>query len=268
MKKTLTTAALMTGAMFGALVAGSAMAADMKPAPVFTKAPMMAPVFSWTGFYIGGHAGCAWGNDPSVTAFGTTDAADVFTHSTEKASGCFSGGQIGADYQFAGGFVVGILGDISFGKISSFNQSIEDATSLVAEATSWESKLTSFGTARGRLGYAITGGLPVLGGLSWMPYVTGGWAWGRNKVSVQGDAGTFTSDTQSLSGWTFGAGIEYAITSSLTWKGEYLYTRYNSATYAVILDDELGVPPVLTLDRMTVNSFKTGLNWRLGMLGM
>jgi outer membrane immunogenic protein len=264
MKKTLITAALMTGAMVGVLVAGTAMAADLKTAPVFTKAPMMAPVYSWTGIYIGGHAGCGWGDAPSVTALGTAEVADVFAFSTEKATGCFSGGQIGADYQFAGGFVVGVLGDISFGKISSFNQSTEDAASAIAEFSSWESKLTSFGTARGRLGYAITGGLPVLGGLSWMPYVTGGWAWGRNKISVQGDAGTFTSDTQSLNGWTIGAGIEYAITSSLTWKGEYLYTRFNSATYAVLLDDDLGVAPMLTLDRMTVNSFKTGLNWRFG----
>src|ERR1700730_6236349 len=121
MTKTLITTALVTGAMLGAL--GSAMAADMtpKPAPMLMKAPM-APVFSWTGFYIGGHAGCAWADAPSVTDLGTDDAADVFVHSTEKASGCFSGGQIGADYQFAGGFVFGVLGDISFGKISSFNQ--------------------------------------------------------------------------------------------------------------------------------------------------
>jgi outer membrane immunogenic protein len=252
---------LTAGFALGLLAVVPATAADMRAAPILTKAPMMAPAYSWTGFYIGGHAGCGWGDAPSVTALGTAEAGDVFTISTEKATGCFSGGQIGADYQFAGGFVVGVLGDISFGKISSFNQSSEDAA---FEFSSWESKLTSFGTARGRLGYAITGGLPVLGGLSWMPYVTGGWAWGRNKISVQGDAGTFTSDTQSLNGWTIGGGIEYAITSSLTWKGEYLYTRYNSASYAVLLDDDPGVVPSLTLDRMTVNSFKTGLNWRFG----
>jgi outer membrane immunogenic protein len=253
---------ILAGFAVSLLAVAPAMAADMSP---MLKAPPAMPApFSWTGFYIGGHAGCGWAGAPSITGFNTDDAADIFTHSTESASGCFSGGQIGFDYQFAGGFVFGVLGDISFGKISSFNQSTEDAASLLAESTGWESKLTSFGTARGRLGYAINGGLPVIGGLGWMPYVTGGWAWGRNKISSQADAGTFTSDTQSLSGWTIGGGIEYAITPSLSWKGEYLYTRYNSATYAVILDDEPAVLPGLTLDRMNVSTFKTGLNWRLG----
>jgi len=257
MKKT---CALISGAMFGALVASSAMAADLSAKAPIMKAPAMALGYNWTGFYIGGHAGCGWTNSPAVTALNTVGDGEVFVHNQENASGCFSGGQIGADYQTAGGFVFGVLGDISFGKISSFNQSLEDAG---AEATGWESKLTSLGSARGRVGYAISGGLPIVGGLGWMPYVTGGWAWGRNKISAQGDAGTFTSDTQSLSGWTLGAGFEYAITQSLTWKAEYLYTRFNTASYGIILDDD-GVPPGVSFDRMTVNTFKTGLNWRLG----
>jgi len=225
------------------------------------KAPSMAaPAYSWTGFYIGGHAGCGWADSESVTSFNTTDGGGDFVHSTETGTGCFSGGQIGADYQVGGGFVLGILGDISWGKISSFNRSSEDAG---LEATGWESKITSMATVRGRVGYAINGGLPIVGGISWMPYFTGGWAWAQNKVSAQGDAGTFTSDKASLSGWTLGGGLEYAITQSLTWKAEYLYTRYGSSTYAVTLDDD-GVVPGLTLGSMNVSTFKTGLNWRLG----
>jgi outer membrane immunogenic protein len=249
---------VLSGIALGLLTAAPAMAADIR-APML-KAPPMAPVFNWTGLYIGGHAGCGWADSPAVTAFNTSDGGGDFVHNTENATGCFSGGQIGADYQVGGGFVFGILGDISFGKISSFNQSLEDART---EATGWESKMTSMATVRGRIGYAISGGLPVVGGLGWMPYVTGGWAWARNKVSAQGDAGTFTSDTQSLSGWTIGGGLEYAITQSLTWKAEYLYTRYNSASYAVTLDDD-GIVPGITLGRTNLSTFRTGLNWRFG----
>jgi len=52
---------MLTGLAVGSLLVGAAQAADLKPAPapapVYTKAPMMAPVFSWTGFYIGGELG-------------------------------------------------------------------------------------------------------------------------------------------------------------------------------------------------------------------
>ena len=51
---------LLTGTALLVIASGSAMAADLSrpsaPAPVYTKAPMMAP-FSWTGFYVGGDVG-------------------------------------------------------------------------------------------------------------------------------------------------------------------------------------------------------------------
>jgi outer membrane immunogenic protein len=252
---------VIVGFAAGLLTIGPAVAADMGAPPMLMKAPAPS-VYNWTGIYIGGHAGCGWADAPVLTAFNTEDV-DHFDHHTENASGCFSGGQIGADYQFAGGFVIGVLGELSWGKISSFNQSIGD---LGLSVTSWESKLTSMGTARGRIGYAIGGGLPIVGGLGWMPYFTAGWAWGNNKVSTQVSTllNPFTSDTASLSGWTVGGGLEYAITPTLSWKAEYLYTRYNAASYAGTIDDDIGVTPGLTLDRMNLSTFKTGLNLRLG----
>src|SRR5437763_11804110 len=41
-----------------------ALAADLAARPAYTKAPaIMAPIYNWTGFYIGGHVGAAFGND-------------------------------------------------------------------------------------------------------------------------------------------------------------------------------------------------------------
>lgn len=251
---------LIAGFAAGLLMSGPAIAADVAARPIL-KAPEPS-VFSWSGIYFGGHAGCGSAGAPVLTAFNTMDV-DHFDHHTENATGCFSGGQVGADYQFAGGFVIGILGELSWGKISSFNQSIGD---FGLSVTSWESKLTSMGTARARIGYAVNGGLPLVGGLSWMPYVTGGWAWGGSTVSSQVSTllNPFSSGTASLGGWTVGGGLEYAITPSLSWKAEYLYTRYNAATYLATIDDDIGITPGLTLDRMNLSTFKTGLNLRLG----
>src|SRR4051812_4694406 len=98
------------------VLAGPAFGADLR---VPTKATMMtaAPVpFSWTGCYIGAHAGYGWGStdvqDPAAAfafANGTTQRA--------ATRGGLAGGQIGCDYQFAGGWVVGVEGSAAWADI-------------------------------------------------------------------------------------------------------------------------------------------------------
>ncbi len=257
--------AMMAALAAGLLTAGPAVAADMPTQPMLMKAPPPS-AYSWTAFYVGGHAGCGSAGAPVLTAFNTVDV-DHFDHHTEAASGCFIGGQVGLDYQLGSGIVIGVLGEFAGGKISSFNQSIGD---LGLSVTTWESKVTSLGTARGRIGYAVSGGLPILGGLGWMPYFTGGWAWANSTVSTQTSTllNPFASGTATLDGWTLGGGLEYALTPNLSWKAEYLYTRFNSAWYAATIDDDIGITPGLTLDRMSLSTFKTGLNLRFGAGGI
>ena len=85
MKKILLTTVALT-----ALVATSAMAADVgvygapPPAPVY---PVYSLYYKWTGCYIGGHVGGLWAHKEWVD------------HEPFWA---------GCDYQFAGGFVVGV----------------------------------------------------------------------------------------------------------------------------------------------------------------
>src|ERR1019366_7209389 len=83
----------------------AASAADLsRPAPVYTKAPMMAPPFSWTGFYIGGNIGGAWAHND------VTDSFYGLNFSGGNNNGVFlGGGQIGGNYQFSN-FVVGVEG--------------------------------------------------------------------------------------------------------------------------------------------------------------
>src|SRR5436190_4676647 len=84
-----------------ALFAAPAMAADLGARP-YTKAPpaMMAPIYNWTGFYIGGHIGGAWTGDSNIGG---------------NNGGQFLGGlQGGADYQFAQNWVIGIEGQYSW----------------------------------------------------------------------------------------------------------------------------------------------------------
>jgi len=256
MKKLLTASVLLIGTVY------SAYAADLRPA--YKAPPPVAPppVFSWTGFYVGGNGGCGWYKTPTPQNFGGGDfggPADIFAFDQQTASGCFAGGEIGYNYQFSGNWVIGVAADAEFGKISSFNQmfAVNDGNEF---ESSYESKLTAFGTARATLGYSFG---------NWLPYITGGFAWGSNKFSVHAEGDNTDhpispsfSDTQTHTGWTIGAGLEYAITPNVFWRAEYLYLDLGSKHYNVTLDADTGVLPGLDFGRLKVNTFKTGLDWR------
>src|SRR6185312_5073990 len=88
-----------------ALFAAPAIAADMP-----LKAPPPVRIFSWTGCYVGGYAGGLWVDkewfvhEPNDPLFGRSDGS-------HDPTGFIAGVQGGCDYQFAGGFVIGVAGD-------------------------------------------------------------------------------------------------------------------------------------------------------------
>jgi outer membrane immunogenic protein len=86
---------------------GQALAADLPPpmappprAPAVYYPP--PPIYNWTGFYIGGNLGAGWNSGGSVSdTFGST-----FTGSGQTTK-FLGGGQVGVNYEFGGGVVVG-----------------------------------------------------------------------------------------------------------------------------------------------------------------
>src|SRR5205814_10000810 len=81
-----------------------ALAADLAARPYTKAPPMVAPIYNWTGFYIGGHVGGAFGNNNSfngLVAGNNNDARFL------------AGVQVGADYQFAPNWVLGVEGQYS-----------------------------------------------------------------------------------------------------------------------------------------------------------
>jgi outer membrane immunogenic protein len=173
-------------------LAGSAAAADLpRPAPVpYYKAPPAYMPYNWTGFYIGINGG---------GAFGTSNWD---SNGSRNISGGLVGGTIGYNYQW-GQAVFGVEGDIDWADI---NGTSTNATCPLGCKTSD----TWLSTVRGRLGYAAD---------RFMPFVTGGAAFGDIRASTPG----FASASSTNAGWTLGGGIEGAITQNWTAKVEYLY---------------------------------------------
>jgi outer membrane immunogenic protein len=175
-----------------AALTGMAAAADLPPRPApapYYKAPVVAPVYNWTGFYIGINGGGGFGR----SAWDPTGGFNT--------SGGLVGGTIGYNYQ-AGQAVFGLEGDIDWADI---NGTTNNACPLGCKTSDdWLS------TVRGRLGYAAD---------RFMPFVTGGAAFGDIKATTPGFAGA----TNDRAGWTIGAGLEFALAQNWTAKAEYLY---------------------------------------------
>jgi len=187
-----------------AAAATPAAAADMpRPyQPSYKAAPVYIAPFTWTGFYVGVSGGYGWGRSNwtnTVTAVSTGDF-DI--------NGALVSGTVGYNLQ-TGTFVWGLEGD--FG--GSWIKGTDTATCGLGGC---ETRNSWLGTGRGRIGYAWN---------RWLPFVTGGAAFGDIKMS--GPLGG--SETKSKVGWTAGGGVEYAFSGPWSAKVEYLYVDLGTA---------------------------------------
>ncbi len=211
------------------LVASAAGAADLPTTkgPPPAPAPYIPPAFTWTGFYIGGNVGGAFG-DGSLKTETSVAGVPMFTNIipnnfNNAATSVIGGGQVGYNYQFGLG-VVGIESDFDWTGIDRSASVTLAGPGALSTTTFARTEVNWIGTTRGRLGYAFgyENRLLVFG--------TGGVAYGgvQNNGSITingapaGDAWS-GSNSPTLVGWTAGGGLEYAITNNITIRGEYLF---------------------------------------------
>jgi outer membrane immunogenic protein len=192
-------------------VAAPAMAADLpsrKEAPVYI-AP--APVYSWTGFYVGAEFGGQWGQNAGSVVTNNFNATLAST-GTYNTSGVIGGGLVGYNYQI-NQFVLGVEGDLT----GSSNQGrFTSPNGFISQNTQY-----GFGAGlRGRLGFAMDRTLI---------YATGGWAYETIDQSY-GNPLVNNILQQKIStdrsGYTVGGGVEYAFSPNWSGRLEYRYTDY------------------------------------------
>jgi outer membrane immunogenic protein len=197
---------------------GAAVAADLPPAPSYYKAPAyMPPPFTWTGFYVGVNGGGGFGNSKWDTTSGF------------NTSGGFVGGTVGYNYQIQQ-IVLGVEGDVDW-------DSIKGSTGAFSTANSWLS------TVRGRVGYAAN---------RFMPYITGGGAFGNINATAPGLAGGSATNA----GWTAGAGLEFAFYGNWSAKAEYLYVSLGKFNCGI------GCGAVTDNVSFNANLIRAGINYR------
>ena len=188
-------------------IAGSAFAADLPyrgPPPVYLPP---APIFTWTGLYLGGQVGYAWGSDP-IHEVDSGFGDNAFFN--DKPQGVIGGAHVGYNLQYAQ-WVVGLEGTV-------------DGTSLHGTRTSATGVTMSTrpdvqGSIRGRLGIAFDRVLI---------YGTGGAAFSgiTNDYSLGFPFFLQETITKTRTGWTVGGGLEYAITNNWSIRAEYRYSDF------------------------------------------
>lgn len=199
----------------------------------------VAPVFSWTGGYVGGQVGYLWGDGD---AFSDDFAVPPATAEIEP-DGWLGGVYVGYNYQMTNNVVVGIDADFAW---TGADDSSPVFDGVGTEIASLDTELDWEGAVRLRLGYAVD---------RFLPYVAGGVAFGRLSGEAFDPGGAFLGGAdETNTGWTVGVGLEYAFTDNLIARAEYRYTDFGDFDFTVDGAD-------ITSD-LTTNDVRFGLAWK------
>jgi len=232
-------------AVVGGITAGtvlsifSAYAADLPVARAPAVVPPVVyapPVYNWSGFYIGGNLGGGFAN---------SSWSDPFTggHNTFDKSGFIGGGQIGANWQI-NVLVLGIEGDFDWTGLKGSGH--DSVGNTINTDTQWTSTVT------GRIGAAFD---------RLLVYGKGGVAFAHDSDSLNDIAGNTASASLTRTGWTAGAGLEYAFAPNWTAKVEYDCLGFGSETLNL---PTAAFSPYSTNASLNVQEVKAGINFKFG----
>lgn len=234
---------LITAAALAFAASDYALAADMTPPPMappppppyYAPVPPPMPFYNWSGPYIGGNGGGAFGT--SSWSGGGLSSGNFNT------SGGLAGGTLGFNTQW-GPLVLGIEGDGDWTNLSG-------TTTAPGCGTGCQTSSDWLATVRGRVGGAFDRVLF---------YGTGGVAFGPIQSGFSGGP----SETHTEVGWTAGAGLEFAIAPRWTAKVEYLYVYLQPSSCTA--DCFLAAPatPTATSIKFNENVIRAGLNFKFG----
>ena len=225
---------------------GQALAADLPPpmAPP-PRAPAayipIAPPYNWTGFYVGGNLGAGFNSKGSISdtlgsTFGTTTNTSFV-----------GGGQVGVNYEFWGGVVIG------------------------AEAMfDWVPNTSNTITVTGTGGNTATATINNRW-LTWdrvLLYGKGGGAFvGANSpgITVNGAPATFSSTPSSTnSGWTAGIGVEWAFYGNWSARAEYDFIGLQNRSYTVAPGTPAFGGDTINVNNRNIQLVTAGVNYKFG----
>jgi outer membrane immunogenic protein len=240
MKKSITAAALGC-----ALIATPAFAADLParsaaPSPIFTP----APVYSWGGFYAGLDLGYAWQSANSTHGFVSSN----FT-----PNGVIGGGYLGYNFQVAPSFILGVEGDIEGGSVKQSRNILGLATLGFLGGFAWGNNVSITNDFRASL--------RARAGVSFdraLLYMTGGLAYANMNMRMSWGNAWYENWNTGRTGWTLGAGAEYAFTPNWIGRIEYRFSQFgNFSRYSALAGYTIS-------QRVNDNAVRVGIAYKFG----
>jgi outer membrane immunogenic protein len=258
-----------------ALIGTPALAADMaRKMPVKAPPPPPAPVYSWTGWYVGATAGAAWGSfDPVTSTFSvpggyfqtsSVPAVNAAGVQSIKPSGFTGGIEAGYNWQ-TGPLVVGLEADFEYLGLrgSSSNGAIYPCCAPTGFNIATSAKTDWLFTGRPRIGFANN---------NWLFYATGGVAvtdlHGNFNFTDNNSAATASGSFSSTKvGYAVGGGVEAGLWSQWTIKAEYLFVDFGrvSTTSNNLVTPAFGAFPATVFTHsldLKANIVRVGLNYQ------
>jgi outer membrane immunogenic protein len=211
------------------LLAASAIAA----ASLFASA---ASAQDWSGFYVGGQVGYAWGDGEQPY---TTTPGGPFTLAQDDVNldGIVAGGRVGFNWQ-AGSWVFGAEGDLEWTDQSGDDGGSGGDVNGIDINSQW--------SIRGRAGYLFTPDTLI--------YATAGWT----AMDVDASAPVDGDVNETIDGFTYGVGVEHKMGENWSGTLEYRHSDMDETRFRFPTD---GYEEGISTDMDTV---RIGVNFQFG----
>ena len=253
------------------LVASALMPATLAAAADLPLPPPL-PVWTWSGFYLGGSAGAAAG----TTTFSESYGPSIFGDKVNTAA-FLAGLQLGYNWQVAPRWVVGVVADTSYLDSNGSFTCMQAFTTLIG--SNCEVNPRALATVAGRVGFLVD----PLGHT--LVYGKAGAAWTDSHISIYPNAANFQSFNDPVYpggpasadagawGGMVGVGIERALTPAWSISLEYNYYRFASTNVSTpeTVNVTRSTPPTFTYVAGSTSGVtsdmqvvKLALNYHLG----
>ena len=237
-------------------MAAPASAADLAPRP-YTQAPppYVAPIYDWTGFYIGANGGYGWARQClDITQLGFVN---VFAEGCNDKGGGIVGGQIGYRWQ-AGSWVFGLEAQGDWANLRTERVFVNTPVFLNTTNT-WKSTIDGLGLFTGQVGYAWNASLF---------YVKGGAAVASQRFDIFNTLTGIGIAQANRTRWggTVGVGWEYGFAPNWTAGIEYDYI-FRESDSRTFLTPNLAVASVTANTRTDINMITGRISYKFGGYG-
>ena len=223
----------------------------------YLLAPKSNPGYvNWTGLYIGGHLGCAWGDTTwsfqNNSAFSAAGGSGSFDN-----HGWVGGVQVGYNQQ-VGRWIFGVEATWSDGDVHGEAVNLLNPAPAV-NSTRLTTDISSIFTLTARLGYAFDP--------RWMGYVKGGFASAEVEATLDRVSAVNSSRASASSrhnGWALGAGAEYLLTNNIVLGVDYTYINLGSEDHQPSCTGFPCVAPAFSIDPDNIHMLVGRISYRFG----